>query len=149
MALPDKPDLKALLFDAYCTLFDLHSLVRGCNEVFPDRGAEICRLWRAKQLEYTHLLSMMGRFEDFWQVTSKALVTACQSLKLACSPEQRDRLLESYFHLEVFADVRPTLKALSQRYPLAILSNGSPKMLKVVVEHNGLQDFFSQIISAS
>ena len=118
-----------------------------CNAVFPDRGQEICRLWRAKQLEYTHLLSMMGRFEDFWQVTHKALVFACQALKLECAPEQRDRLLEGYFHLNTFADVRPALEVLSRRYPLAILSNGSPKMLKMVVEHNGLQDFFTQIIS--
>jgi 2-haloacid dehalogenase len=145
---PDNPALTALLFDAYGTLFDLDSLVPHCNSVFPDRGLDICRLWRIKQLEYAHLLNMMGRFEDFWQVTEKALVFACRTLGLDCSPESRQRLLEGYLFLKAFADVRPAVETLSRRYPLAILSNGSPKMLKVVVEHNGLQDFFTQIISS-
>jgi 2-haloacid dehalogenase len=149
MALPHKPDLRVLLFDAYGTLFDTSSLIPACNTVFPNHGPEVCRLWRAKQLEYTHLLTMMGRFEDFWQVTHKALVFACQSLQLECRPEQRDRLLESFFRLEAFDDAASALEALSASYPLGILSNGSPKMLKVVVEHSRLQDFFSQIISAS
>ncbi len=142
------PGLKALMFSAYGTLFDLNSLIRSCNRVFPDRGPEICRLWRAKQLEYTHLLSMMGRFEDFWQVTHKALVFACHTLNLECHPEERDRLLEGYFHLETFGDVRPALEALSRRYPLAVVSNGSAKMIKVAVEHAGLQEFFAQIITS-
>ena len=146
---PDEPGLKALLFDAYGTLFDLDSLVPDCNAVFPDRGRDICRLWRAKQLEYTHLLSMMGRYEDFWQVTHKALVFACQALNLECPAELRDRLLESYFQVEAFSDAGPALEGLSRHYPLALLSNGTPKMLKVALEHNGLQAFFPQIISAS
>ena len=145
---PDAPDLKALLFDAYGTLFDLNSLITGCNLVFPDRGPEICRLWRAKQLEYTHLLNMMGRFEDFWQVTHKALVFACKALKLECAPEERERLLEGFFHLKTFADVVPALEVLSRRYLLAILSNGSDKMIKAAVDHAGLRAFFSQIITS-
>jgi 2-haloacid dehalogenase len=145
---PDAPDLKALLFNAYGTLFDLDSLVPACNEVFPERGRDICRLWRAKQLEYTHLLSMMGRYEDFWQVTHKALVFACQALKLECVPEERDRLLEFYFHLNIFADVQPALEVLSRRYPLAVLSNGSAKMIKTAVDNAGLQPFFSHIITS-
>jgi 2-haloacid dehalogenase len=149
MAPPEKPDLKVLLFDAYGTLFDVDSLIAGCDQVFPGRGLEVCRLWRAKQLEYTQLLNMMGRFEDFWQVTSKALVFSCRSLNLECPPEVRDRLLESYFQVDAFSDVAPALEVLSRHYPLAILSNGTPKMLKVAVEHNGLQGFLTQIISAS
>ncbi len=148
MALSAEPDLKTLLFNAYGTLFDLNSLVPHCNAVLPGHGPEICRLWRAKQLEYTHLLSMMGRFEDFWQVTSRALVFACHSLNLECPPELRDRLLEGYFEIAAFADAGPALEALSRRYPLAILSNGTPKMLRVAVEYNGLQKYFTQIISA-
>ena len=148
MAPPDEPDLKALLFNAYGTLFDLDSLIARCNLVFPDRGPEICRLWRAKQLEYTHLLNMMGRFEDFWQVTHKALVFACKALKLECAPEERERLLEGYFHLKTFDDVAPALEVLSGRYPLAILSNGSEKMIRTAVNHAGLQAFFSQIITS-
>lgn len=148
MSPPDQASLKALLINAYGTLFDLNSLVPHCNAVFPDHGQEICRLWRAKQLEYTHLLSMMGRYEDFWQVTHKALVFACQALKLECASEERDRLLEYYFHLDIFPDVRPALEVLSRRYPLAILSNGSAKMIKTAVDHAGLQAFFSQIITS-
>lgn len=148
MSPPDQASLKIVLFTAYGTLFDLDSLVPHCNAVFPDQGQDICRLWRAKQLEYTHLLNMMGRFEDFWQVTHKALVFACQALKIECAPEERDRVLEGYFHLDLFTDVRPALEILSRRYPLAILSNGSAKMIKVVVENAGLQGFFSQIISS-
>ena len=91
----------------------------------------------------------MGRFEDYWQVTHKALIFACQTLKLQCDTKQRDRLLESYFRIEAFNDVAPALAALSRRYSLAILSNASPKMLKVAVEFNALQDYFTQIISAS
>ncbi len=145
---PDRPALKALLFNAYGTLFDPDSLIPHCNLMFPGQGPEVCRLWRSKQLEYTHLLSMMGRFEDFWQVTARALVFACQSLQLECPSELRDRLLESYFQIEAFADAAPALERLSSQYLLAILSNGTPKMLKVAVEQNGLQEFFTQIITA-
>jgi 2-haloacid dehalogenase len=148
MSAADKANLKALLFDAYGTLFDLDSLVPHCNAVFRGYGPEICRLWRAKQLEYTHLLSMMGRYEDFWQVTHKALVFACQALKLECAPEERDRLLEGYFHLDIFPDVRQALEALSGRYPLGIVSNGTAKMIKTAVENAGLQAFFSQFITS-
>ncbi len=149
MASSVRPDLQALLFDAYGTLLDLHSLDRSCQALCPDRGREVSQLWRAKQIEYTQLLSSMGRFEDFWQVTSKALVFACKALKFDCPPELRDRLLEGYFRLGTFSDVAPAVEALSRRYPLAILSNGSPKMLRVAAEYNGLQGYFSQIISAS
>jgi 2-haloacid dehalogenase len=141
-------NLKALLFDAYGTLFDLNSLIPSCNAVFPSQGAELCRLWQARQLEYTQMLNMMGRYEDFWQVAGKSLTSACKALQLECSVEERDRLLDSCFHLEIFADVSPALEVLSRRRPLAILSNASPKMLKVALERNGLQQFFSQIISA-
>ncbi len=146
---PGQPAFKTLFFDAYGTIFDLDSLVPACNLAFPGLGPEICRLWRIKQLEYTHLLSLMGRFEDFWQVTHKALVFACQSLRLDCPAELRDQLLEGYFQVNAFPDAAPALEALSRQYPLVILSNGTPKMLRMELEHNRLEGFFTQIISAS
>lgn len=140
--------VKALVFDAYGTLFDLESLAELCEEAFPGHGQEFCQVWRAKQLEYSHLLTMMGRYEDFWAVTGKALQFACKSLKLDCRPAVQERLQDRYFYLEVFPDVPPALQALSC-YPLTILSNGSPKMLQVAVRHAGLENFFTHLISAS
>src|SRR5207253_8179238 len=120
--------IKALVFDAYGTLFDVHSVISTCNQNFPDQGAALSQRWRAKQLEYTWLRSLMGRYEDFWQVTESALVFACKSLNLSCSPATRTQLMEAYLHLDPYTEVREALKALSN-YPLAILSNGSPRML--------------------
>ncbi|HVH87100.1 MAG TPA: HAD-IA family hydrolase [Terriglobales bacterium] len=122
-------------------MFDVRSVIASCNRKFPGQGAELSRLWRAKQLEYTRLRSLTGRYEDFWVVTESALVFASRSLGLACPAETRRELMESYLHLDVFPEVRPPLAKLS-RYKLAILSNGSPKMLAAVVENAGLKGRF-------
>ena len=92
-------NLGALAFDAYGTLFDVHSVVVACEAAFPSRGAALSRLWRDKQLEYSWLLSLMGRYEDFWAVTEKALRYACEHLGLSCDPATHTRLLESYYRL--------------------------------------------------
>ena len=81
---PSNLNLGALAFDAYGTLFDVHSVVAACETAFPSRGEALSRLWRDKQLEYTWLLSLMDRYEDFWAVTEKALSYACQQLGLSC-----------------------------------------------------------------
>lgn len=138
--------IKALVFDAYGTLFDVHSVISLCDQLFPSQGAALSQLWRAKQLEYTWLYSLMGRYQDFWEVTEKALVYACKALDLPCQSSSRGRLMEAYLHLELFPDVRPALDALSH-YVLAILSNGSPRMLKAVVESAGLVGAFAAVIS--
>jgi 2-haloacid dehalogenase len=142
------PHVQALLFDVYGTLFDVNSVNTACEEAFPGRGRELSRLWRAKQLEYTYLLSLMERFQDFWQVTGTALGFACQALGLECGSEVRERLMDQYFRLEPFPDVPEALAVLSG-HPLYILSNGSPKMLHTLVESAGLQKYFTRIISAS
>jgi hypothetical protein len=80
---------QALVFDAYGTLFDLHSVITLCDRKFPGQGAELSKLWRTKQLEYTWLRSLGGRYEDFWSVTESALTFACRSLSLECPPETR------------------------------------------------------------
>jgi 2-haloacid dehalogenase len=138
--------IQALAFDAYGTLFDVHSVISTCNQVFPDKGPALSQLWRAKQLEYTWLRSLMGRYQDFWQVTESALVFACRSLGLDCPPATRQKLMDSYLHLDPFAEVRQALQSLA-RYKLAILSNGSPRMLAAVVENAGMKAVFADVIS--
>jgi 2-haloacid dehalogenase len=142
-----KRRIQAVVFDAYGTLFDVHSVITLCNRKFPGQGAELSKLWRTKQLEYTWLRSLTGRYEDFWMVTESALVFACRSLNLACSPQTCKELMESYLHLETFPEVKSTLGKLSQK-KLAILSNGSPKMLTAAVENAGLGGVFTDLISA-
>ncbi len=142
-----KLGIQAIAFDAYGTLFDLHSVTARCNRKFPGQGAALSQLWRTKQLEYTWLRSLTGRYEDFWRVTESALAFACNSLSLACPSETRKELMESYLHLSIFPDVRPTLAKLSQ-YKLAILSNGSPKMLAAAEGSAGLRGVFTAVISA-
>jgi 2-haloacid dehalogenase len=139
--------IQAIAFDAYGTLFDVHSVTALCDCKFPGQGAELSKLWRAKQLEYTWLRSLMGRYEDFWSVTESALASACNSLSLACPPETRRELMESYLHLDTFPEVKPALGKVAQ-YKLAILSNGSPKMLAAAVESAGLKSVFADVISA-
>ena len=140
------PGIQGLAFDAYGTLFDVHSVIALCNRKFPGQGAELSKLWRAKQLEYTWLRSLMGRYEDFWMVTESALVFACRSLGLACPAETRRELMESYLHLDTFPEVKSALGKLGQR-KLAILSNGSPRMLAAAVENAGLKGVFADVIS--
>lgn len=125
----------------------MHSVVSLCNELFPDQGQALSQLWRAKQLEYTWLLSLMGRYEDFWQVTERALTYACKALGLPCESPARARLIEAYLNLEAYPEVPRALRSLS-RYTLCILSNGSPRMLKAVVEGAGLTGAFAYIFSA-
>jgi 2-haloacid dehalogenase len=141
-----KLGIQAIAFDAYGTLFDVYSVIELCERNFPGRGAELGRLWRAKQLEYTWLRSLSGQYQDFWIVTESALTFACRSLNLPCPHQTREELMSSYLHLGVFSDVRPALANLSQ-YKLAILSNGSPRMLSAAVESAGLNGVFADLIS--
>jgi 2-haloacid dehalogenase len=145
-AVRPKQQIKALVFDAYGTLFDVHSVISVCNQLFPEQGAALSQTWRAKQLEYTWLRSLMGYYEDFWQVTESALAYACTSLNLLDEPATRAQLMEAYLHLEPYPEVRQALRALSD-YSLAILSNGSPRMLQAAVESAGLEGIFSHVIS--
>jgi 2-haloacid dehalogenase len=127
-------------------LFDVHSVIALCNRKFPGQGAELSKLWRAKQLEYTWLRSLMGRYEDFWIVTESALVFACRSLGLTCPAETRRELMECYLHLDTFPEVKSALAEL-RKHKLAILSNGSPRMLAAGVESARLKGVFADVIS--
>ena len=133
-----KPPIKALVFDAYGTLFDVQAVISAVNQQFPGQGPALSAAWRTRQLEYTWLRSLMGTYEDFWQVTGDALVAACQALKLPLDTAAKDLLLDQYNHLDPFPEVKQALQALSH-LPLAILSNGTPKMLHAAVASAGLQ----------
>jgi 2-haloacid dehalogenase len=137
---------RAFLFDAYGTLFDVHSiLLREGNDINGDLPA-LSLLWRQKQLEYTWLRALMQRYEDFWDVTEAALRSAVRQLKIDATGAQLDRLMQAYLYPSAFPDAKPALESLSG-VPLAILSNGSPKMLESALRHNGLESFFVEIIS--
>jgi 2-haloacid dehalogenase len=136
---------RAVVFDAYGTLFDVHTVVSHGSGIDGDLRA-LSVLWRQRQLEYTWLRSLMQRYEDFWSVTEAALRSATRQLRIAIDDAGLDRLMKAYLFPTAFADVKPALKSL-QGVPLVILSNGSQKMLESAVRHNGLESFFTELIS--
>jgi 2-haloacid dehalogenase len=140
------PDARAVVFDAYGTLFDVHSVVAACREVTVDPEA-LSQQWRAKQLEYTWLRALMGRYEDFWEVTRAALRFALRRLQVDATEAQVDRLMDAYLSLDAFPEVADALRALRPRYTLAILSNGSPRMLRAAVESSGLGPSLQHVLS--
>jgi 2-haloacid dehalogenase len=137
--------VKGLLFDAYGTLFDVHSIVEAGRSVTGDPEA-LSALWRQKQLEYTWLRSLMGRYEDFWAVTESALVFACRRLGLQVSAAERRRLMDAYLTLRAFPEAGEALSRLRD-LPCAILSNGAPRMLGAVVDHSGIGSHLRAVIS--
>ena len=136
---------RAYVFDAYGTLFDVHSVVDAGRSVTSDPGA-LSTLWRQKQLEYTWLRSLMDRYEDFWTVTEQALRFALQQLRIAAAEAQIRALLEAYLTLACFPDVRDAFARL-QGAPLGILSNGSPRMLEAAVQSSGLAGMLRHVLS--
>ena len=140
--------IEAFAFDAYGTLFDVFSVTALCEELFPGSGDALAQRWRAKQLQYSLLRSLMGRHRDFWLVTGDALVNAAAGLGLDLTPARRDRLMEAYLTLAAFPDVRPGLEALRDRgVKLAILSNGEPRMLEAAARSAGIDTLLDTIIS--
>jgi 2-haloacid dehalogenase len=135
-------EISALVFDAYGTLFDVHSVSGLAETLFPGQGAALSIAWRSKQLEYTWLRSLMGHYEDFSRVTQSALEWTLESLRLEVDEAARRSLLDEYRRLATFPEVPDVLRKLAQTKPLAILSNGHPEMLEAVVDHNGLRSLF-------
>jgi 2-haloacid dehalogenase len=136
----------AVVFDAYGTLFDVHSIARRAEELYPGHGMALSQLWRSKQLEYTWLRSLMGSYQDFEAVTLAALRFACASLNLTSSLEHRSALMDEYLRLAPYPEVPDALNALVGR-KLAILSNGSPSMLEKLARNTGLAQHFNAILS--
>lgn len=141
-----RTDLRALVFDAYGTLFDPFSVRSLAEELFPGRADALSKRWREKQLEYSWLRTLMQRHHDFWGVTEDALVFSCRSLGLSLDQKKKQALLDAYLTLPAFPEVKGALEALS-RYPLCILSNGTPEMLSAVVSANGLSQRFAHLFS--
>jgi 2-haloacid dehalogenase len=138
--------VRALVFDAYGTLFNPFAVKTRAEELFPGNGAALSQHWRAKQLEYSWLRTLMGRYENFWKITEDALVFSCRTLKLSCDEHQRKQLMQVYLTLPAFPEVNPALEKLSH-LPLSILSNGTPEMLSPLVAANGMTHFFKNIFS--
>jgi 2-haloacid dehalogenase len=134
---------QALIFDAYGTLFDVHSVIRRCDTLWPGKGAALSQLWRTKQLEYTWQRSLMRRYVPFSQVTREALAYACEALKLALDPAAEDALMQEYLKLAAYPDVPGAQARFKQKQ--AILSNGSPDMLEPLVRHSKLR--FDAVLS--
>src|SRR5258708_23656559 len=134
-AVPDLKKIKSLAFDAYGTLFDVHSVIALGEQLFPGQGTALSNTWRLKQLQYTWARTLMGRYQDFWKVTEDGLVFAAKSLNLKLEPDKRKRLMDAYLSLAAFPDVAQGLKELSGAgYQLGILSNGTPRMLREVAK---------------
>jgi 2-haloacid dehalogenase len=140
--------VKALAFDAYGTLFDVFSVTALCERLYPGKGNQLAQIWRAKQLQYSLLRSLMGRHRDFWGLTEDGLVWASKNLQLDLTADNKKQLMDAYLNLTAFPDVKPGLDALKEQgLKLAILSNGEPKMLAAVVDSAGIRNLLDDIIS--
>ncbi|WP_158813789.1 haloacid dehalogenase type II [Methylocapsa sp. S129] len=147
MTLKPLAGVRACVFDAYGTLFDLASAARGCADVLGDRAAPLTALWRDKQLQYTWLLAAQGRHADFHQVTGGALDFALETLAID-RPGLRERLMKLYMTLDVFPEAPDTLRRLKNAgLRLAILSNGTPAMLRSLIAGAKLEGIFDAILS--
>jgi 2-haloacid dehalogenase len=139
--------VRAVVFDAYGTLFDWASAAERSQDVLGGRWRDLAELWRTKQLQYTWLRSLMGRHADFWQVTGESLDFALASLGLQ-TPELRGRLLALYETVDAYPDALPVLAALrGAGRRTAILSNGAPPMLASAVAHAGLGPHLDAVLS--
>ena len=139
-------NIKAIIFDAYGTLFDVNSAAEKCKNKIGEKWEDFANHWRTTQLEYTWLRSLMNRHKDFWQVTEDSLKKSMEAYKIETS--MRNDLLNLYKVLSPFEEVLETLKSLKEKkYKLAILSNGTPKLLNELVKTNNLESFFDDIFS--
>ena len=139
-------NIKAIIFDAYGTLFDVNSAAEKCKDKIGDKWERFANFWRTTQLEYTWLRSLMKRHKDFWQVTEDSLDKSMKAFNI--DPSMKSQLLNLYKVLLPFKEVPETLKKLKEKnFKLAILSNGTPSLLKELVESNNLDKLFNDIFS--
>ena len=139
-------NIKAIIFDAYGTLFDVNSAAEKCRDKIGDKWERFANFWRTTQLEYTWLRSLMNRHKDFWQITEDSLDKSMKIFKINTS--MKNELLDLYRVLSTFPEVSKTLKILKEKkYKLAILSNGTPSLLKELVSSNNLENIFDDVLS--
>jgi 2-haloacid dehalogenase len=140
-------DIEACVFDAYGTLFDVNAAAAHCRDALGDSWQPFAELWRAKQVQYTWLRSLMGRHADFWQVTGDALDYALDAFSIS-DPTLRERLMDLYLSLDAYDEVHTVLEALKRSgMKTAILSNGTPRMLESAVANAGIADVLDAILS--
>ena len=139
-------NIKAIIFDAYGTLFDVNSAAEKCKNKIGDKWEEFSNYWRTTQLEYTWLRSLMNRHKDFWKITEDSLNKSMNVYKI--NFEMKNELLNLYKILSTFSEVPETLKSLKMmNFKLAILSNGTPELLNELVASNKLENIFDDIFS--
>jgi len=139
-------NIKAIIFDAYGTLFDVNSAAEKCKDKIGAKWEGFANFWRTTQLEYTWLRSLMGRHKDFWQITADSLDKSMKTFDIDSS--MKSELLNLYKVLSPFKEVPETLKKLKEKnFKLAILSNGTPSLLKELVESNNLDNLFDDLFS--
>jgi 2-haloacid dehalogenase len=141
--------IRAALFDVFGTLLDVQSVWARADQLFPGHGAELARLWREKQLEYTRLRTISNRYASFTRVTEDALQFSCDALNLPLDAAGRGMLMHQYTQLEPYSCVLPALKRLQTAgFTIGVLSNGDPGLLEDVLHGSGLSEFFDIVISA-
>ena len=139
-------NIKAIIFDAYGTLFDVNSAAEKCKDKIGAKWEPFANFWRTTQLEYTWLRSLMKRHKDFWQITEDSLNKSMKAFNI--DPKMKDELLNLYKVLSPFQKVPETLKTLkAKNFKLAILSNGTPSLLNQLVNNNNLDNFFDDLFS--
>jgi 2-haloacid dehalogenase len=145
----EKP--RAVLFDAYGTLFDVYSVGALAERLFPGHGQALSVLWRDKQIEYTRLVTTSNdgaHYRPFWDLTRAGLRYACKKLQLTLTPEREQQLMDQYRHLTAFPENREVLQALKARgMATGILSNGDPDMLGAAVRSAGLDTLLDHVLS--
>ena len=139
-------NIKAIIFDAYGTLFDVNSAAEKCKDKIGKKWESFSNYWRTTQLEYTWLRNLMGRHKDFWQITEDSLDKSMKVFKIDIS--MKNDLLNLYKILSTFPEVKDTLNILKKKkYKLAILSNGTPSLLNELVKSNNLDNIFDDVFS--
>ena len=139
-------NIKAIIFDAYGTLFDVNSAAEKCKDKIGDKWESFANYWRTTQLEYTWLRSLMNRHKDFWQVTEDSLDKSMKAFKINLA--MRNELLNLYKKLSTFPEVKGALNDLKKKnYKISILSNGTPALLNELVSSNNLNNVFDDIFS--
>ena len=139
-------NIKAIIFDAYGTLFDVNSAAKMCKNKIGNKWESFANYWRTTQLEYTWLRSLMGKHKDFWQITEDSLEKSMKAFQI--ESKMKSELLELYKILSPYPEVKETLEKIREKkYKLAILSNGTPGLLNELVKSNNLQNLFDDIFS--
>ncbi len=139
-------NIKAIVFDAYGTLFDVNSAAEKCKSKIGDKWEDFADYWRTTQLEYTWLRSLMNRHKNFWEITQDSLEKSMKVFKI--DESMKGELLNLYKSLSPYSEVKGVLKKLKEKnYKLAILSNGTPDLLKQLVKSNKLENIFDDLFS--